>query len=122
MPQTPSRLIFFKQKLHRVVYSKIGPKMNTFYSKNKFNFRISTVKEKLSNPNFKKVDLVAMETYDKKENEAGAAHTIYIIPTQPPAGVQTSFLSLARYTLFANKDEKGTNGRNPCELRIVCRE
>ncbi len=26
------------------------------------------------------------------------------------------------YTLFANNDEKRTNGRNPCEMRIVCRE
>ncbi len=28
----------------------------------------------------------------------------------------------ARYTLFANNDEKGTNGRSPCETWIVCRE
>ncbi len=28
----------------------------------------------------------------------------------------------ARYTLFANNDEKGTNGQNSCEMRIVCRK
>ncbi len=28
----------------------------------------------------------------------------------------------ARYTLFTNDDKKGTNGRNLCEMRIVCRE
>ncbi len=28
----------------------------------------------------------------------------------------------ARYTLFANNDEKGTNKRNPCEMRIMCKE
>ncbi len=28
----------------------------------------------------------------------------------------------ACYTLFANNDGKGTNGQNPCEMRIVCRE
>ncbi len=30
--------------------------------------------------------------------------------------------SIARYTLFANNDEKETNGRNSSEMRIVCRE
>ncbi len=34
----------------------------------------------------------------------------------------TSHFWEARYTLFVNNDEKGTNRRNPCETQIVCRE
>ncbi len=30
--------------------------------------------------------------------------------------------TLAHYTLFTNNDKKGTNGRNLCEMRILCRE
>ncbi len=60
---------FFKQKLQRIVYSKIGSKMNISTVKKKINFQINTVKDKLSNQNIKKIDSVVMVTYSKKENE-----------------------------------------------------
>ncbi len=36
--------------------------------------------------------------------------------------LRTALVYIARYTLFANNDEKGTNKQNSCEMRILCRE